>query len=412
MCEQFCSAAGIKMIAFSEAVHKVNSSAEGWGSESILLERAFGRILSEPVFADRDYPPFHRATMDGYAVNTADVIEKKIERFRIVGNIFAGDDAHLELHSGEAIKIMTGAPVPAGADAVVKKEDAREENGCVQFDIAAINAGLSIAQQGEDLKKGVQAIPHYTRITGGELSLLAALGKRMVKVQRMPNVAVLSIGSEIQSVDADVAPHQIRDSNSYSIAAMLEAYGIRPVVRTIIKDELPAIADAIRSVQVCDVLITSGGVSAGDADFVPDAMKQCGVIEVFHKIKIKPGKPLWFGVHPNGLRVFALPGNPFSVQVACKLFVERYLRASFGLTDVQPLVLPLNTARTKKTPFDEFFPARLVQDNCTKIEPLSYHTSGDITALVFENGIAHHPSLSDDLQKGDMVKFYPWNILV
>ncbi|HVN49360.1 MAG TPA: molybdopterin molybdotransferase MoeA [Bacteroidota bacterium] len=397
------------MISFREALQAITSSAKAWGSETVLLERALGRVLAENIIADRDYPPFHRATMDGYAIKANDVVEKKIRKFHIVGEIFAGDDKHIELHSGEAIKIMTGAPVPLSADAVIKKEDAREENGSVVFDAEQIKPGLAIARQGEDLARGAQAIPERTRITAGVSSLLAALGSRMVNVQRLPSVAILSIGNEVQSVDAEVAPHQIRDSNSYAVASMLEAYGIRPAVRTIIQDDLSALADAIRSVQVCDILITSGGVSAGDADFVPAAMKQCGVQEVFHKIKIKPGKPLWFGRHANGLTVFALPGNPYSVQVACKLFVESYLRACFGLPAMQPLVLPMNNARTKKTPYDEFFPAKILTDQATRIEPLVYHTSGDITAALFADGIAHHPAGLDDLAKGSGVEFYGWS---
>jgi molybdopterin molybdotransferase len=397
------------MISLDAALQRILASKADWGTEIGSLEQSLGRVLAEDVFADRDYPPIIRATMDGYAIKVQDFLEKQIKEFRIIGEVFAGDNKNFGIRSGETVKIMTGAAVPDSADAVIKKEDAQEVNGIVRFEIKDVNPLQFIARKGEDLSAGALAVNKHTQIHAGIFSLLAALGKKNVEVMRLPKVAILSVGNEIKPITDSVEDFQIRDSNSFSIKGFLHQYSIAPTENKIVKDDKHSIAAAVEAVMDCDVLISSGGVSVGDADFVPEAMKQCSIQEIFHKVNIKPGKPLWFGAHPNGLRVFALPGNPFSVQVACKIFIEPYLRSQFGLPPVQPLLLPLSDGKKKKTNFDEFFPAKLFTDEQTHVQPLPYNTSGDITALIHAHGIAHHPSSSDDLQKGDAVKFYPWN---
>jgi molybdopterin molybdotransferase len=157
-----------------------------------------------------------------------------------------------------------------------------------------------------------------------------------------------------------------------------------------------------------DIIIITGGVSAGDADLVPQALAACGVQEIFHKVKIRPGKPIWFGRHPGGARVFALPGNPFSVQAACRLFIEPYLRACFDLPAAEPLVLPMGRAKMKRVSFDEFFPAKISNLRGAHIELLHHHSSGDITAVLDADGIAHHPAGAGDLMDGEFVDLYLW----
>jgi molybdopterin molybdotransferase len=225
----------------------------------------------------------------------------------------------------------------------------------------------------------------------------------------LPGVTIFSTGKEIKPVDFPVEQFQLRDSNSYTIAASLKHFGIEPSVRKIVQDDLHSLITAIQSVLTYNILILSGGVSAGDADFVPAALKECGVEEIFHKVKIKPGKPIWFGKHPNGLRVFALPGNPFAVQVACKIFIEPYLRSCFGLTPAHPLSIPISIERKKRVPFDEFFPAGFLHNNSLEVEPLSFNGSGDISAILNSAGIVRHSSAANDLTKGERVEFYPWN---
>jgi molybdopterin molybdotransferase len=396
------------MVSLEEALQKIIAARAPWVAESVPLDQALGRVLAEDIIADRDYPPFNRATMDGYAVKSDDILGNRAPEYRVLGEIFAGDGTSFTLRSGEAVKIMTGAPVPDSADAVIRTEEADEHAGVVTFRSAGFKRLQNIARRGEDSKKGALVLTEHLRINFGHLSLLAAVGKNEVRVIRRPRVAIISTGNEIQPVTGTVAVHQIRDSNCWAITGFLRQYSIEPVKTMLVRDTLEDLTKEIGSVMDCDIVIVSGGVSAGDADLVPRALMQCGVEEGFHRVRIKPGKPLWFGQRPDGARVFALPGNPFSVQTACRIFLDPYIRACFHLHANRPLQLPLHTARKKRTELDEFFPAALTGDGMTHVDPLLYNTSGDITAMAGSDGIAHHPADAGDLKEGDIVQLYLW----
>jgi molybdopterin molybdotransferase len=397
------------MISLAEALGHITASRAEWGVERVPLVHSVGRVLAEDVAADREYPPFDRATMDGFAVRTDDLLRSPGESYRVIGTVFAGDDALFTLHAGDAVKIMTGAPVPESADAVIKKEEADDRGGVVRFRAAEFTRHQNIARKGEDSRKDEQVLAKGVRIESGQLAVLAAVGKSEVQVVRIPRVAVLSTGNELQPVTGTVAPHQIRDSNGWAIAGFLRRHAIEPMTTVIVRDTLEDLTRAIASAIDCDILIMSGGVSAGDADLVPQAMTACGIRNVFHRVKIKPGKPLWFGTGADGIRVFALPGNPFSVQTACRIFIEPYIRVCLHLPPGQPLRLPLHEARKKKTALDEFFPAAMVANETTHVAPLSYTTSGNITATVGSDGIALHPAGNGDLKKDETVDLYLWN---
>ncbi|HLP18543.1 MAG TPA: molybdopterin molybdotransferase MoeA [Bacteroidota bacterium] len=398
------------MISFNEAIDSINLLATDWGVESVPLEDAAGRVISEPVEADREYPPFNRAAMDGYAVRSGDILEKGIREFRVVGEIFAGQPAAIVVQSGEAVKIMTGAPVPDTADAVIKREDAVETPGGVAFHVDEFVRHQCIAKKGGDIAHGGVIINNSLQIGTGEFSVLASLGKSHVNVFRRPRVALISTGDEILPVGETPASYQIRDANRYSIAGMLDRFRIRPMFTAIVRDEAEVLRRTIESALDNDLLILSGGVSAGDADLVPGILAACGVREQFHRVKIKPGKPLWVGSHPRGARVFALPGNPYSVQAACRLFIDPFLRACFHLPAQAPLLLPMRQARKKQTQFDEFFPARIVNTATgAHAEPLAYHSSGDITASLGTDGMVRHPAGAGDLRAEEIVDLYLWN---
>lgn len=396
------------MISLEEAVQTIISFRSDWGTETIPLDQSLNRVLAEDIAADRDYPPFNRSVVDGFAVRSEDILKKHIPEFRVVRTMYAGDRPIDSLHSGEAVKIMTGAAVPSDADAVVMKEDAVLRGEYVSFNAEKILEYQHIASKGKDAQKGTVVISKHTQIHFGLLSVLASLGKNEVRVFRLPRAAIFSTGNEITPVDSSVTAYHIRDANSFSIAGFLQQYSISPAEKRIISDDYASIVAAIEKAIQCDMLIMSGGVSAGDADVVPSALKQCGVQEIFHNVKIRPGKPLWFGSHPNGLRVFALPGNPFSVQVACKIFIEPYIRACVRLAPVEPLRIPLSVGRKKKISFDEFFPAKLSNSPSLQIIPASFNGSGDITAIQHADGIAHHPALMNELEPETLLNFYSW----
>jgi len=396
------------MISYDEALNHIVSSRIDFGSEEIPIENAFGRILAEDIFADRDYPPFNRAMMDGYAVRAEDVLENKISEFHVAGEVFAGDGGSYNLMKGETLRIMTGAPVPDNADVVIKKEDAIPKDRAVSFNIQKINLYHNIACRGEDIQRHQLVINRNVQIDFRHLSLLASLGKEKMKVVRSPKVNILSTGNEVVPVRFSPEPWQIRDSNSYSITGFLKNYQIEPSTVKLAQDDLDNITSSVLSILDCDLLIISGGVSEGDADFVPTALKRCGVKEIFHKVKIKPGKPIWFGQHPNGSRIFALPGNPLPVQIACKIFIDPFLRSCFGLQSAKVICLPIGVERQKKIIFDEFFPVKIYGSQQPEIIPLSFNGSGDIMAVLNSSGVARHDAVAGDLKKGDVIEFYPW----
>ncbi len=398
------------MTTVAEAQNSIFSFAKTFGTESVTLEKSFGRILTPPIRADRDYPPFNRSMMDGYAVQSADFQADKNRSLPVREYIHAGSVGEQTVISGTCSKIMTGAPLPAGADAVVRVEDTHEENGVVTFRIEAIRAGQHIAQRGEDARHGEVLLGGNQWITPPIVSVLALTGNTQVLVARLPRIGIISTGNEIVSVSAPILPHQIRDSNAWALRGLLSTYQITDVATTLAVDDKATMRQSIAGfLAEKDIILLSGGVSRGDADYVPEVLQSLGVQQVFHRVRIKPGGPLWFGVTTGGKAVFGLPGNPVSVQVAGKLFIEPYLRMCFGLPRLFPLGLPFLENRTKKTPFDEFFPCQLItQKGRTGVQPVRYNSSGDSTATAKSNGIAWQPAETEHLYPDDLVQFYEW----
>ena len=398
------------MTTVSEAQHSICQQAKTFGSERVALAQAFGRVLVQPIRADRDYPPFNRATMDGYAVQSADFGTGNPSGLRITGYIAAGSAALFEVAAGTCSKIMTGAAVPPGADAVIRVEDAQAENGRAFFSVDTVKAGQNIAKRGEDARQNDILISGNQLITPQVVSVLAVAGRHEVEVARLPKVGIVSTGNEVVPVGVLVLPHQIRDSNAWAMRGFLHRYGITDVTVVLAADDKAALAQAVAGLLLSeDTILLSGGVSRGDADYVPEVLQSLGVRQVFHRVRIRPGGPLWFGVALGGKAVFGLPGNPVSVQVGCKLFVEPYLRACFGLPMPVPVYFPMLESRMKKTPFDDFFPCRLITEHgTTGVKPVRYNGSGDIAATLHSHGIALQPAAAEHLAANAPVAFYAW----
>lgn len=397
------------MVSIEQALELITAQARSFGTEKVSVYQALNRILAEDLVADRDYPPFNRATMDGYAVQSADFLEGGVRELDWLETILAGTVATQQVLPGTCIKIMTGAPVPAGADAVIKVEETEAKNGKVLFETKSFKAGQNIARQGEDAHQGDVLIKRNQRVDAAVISALAVIGQQTVEVHRLPTISVLSTGNEVVPFDSPILPHQIRDSNSFSIRMFFRSYEVHSVYTGLLPDDKQELADSLRSLLNKDMIILSGGVSKGDADHIPEVLRGLGVKELFHRVQIKPGAPLWFGVTPSGGVVFGLPGNPVSVQVACKIFIEAYLRACFGLAIQQPLFLPLATARTTRSAFDEYFPCRIDSTSgLSRLVPLRYNGSGDIAATLQSDGLALHPATAADLAENAVIAFYGW----
>jgi molybdopterin molybdotransferase len=397
------------MTTVAEAIHLITTRAKSFGREKVAIDAAFNRVLAQDIVADRDYPPFNRATMDGYAVQSADFLEKKLTCLQVLENLFAGGVATRQVTSGTCIKIMTGAPAPQGADAVIRVEDTRQEGDKVYFTNTSVKAGQNIAKQGEDARKADTLIPKNQWIDATVMGGMAVTGYAEVLVEKLPGVAIISTGNEVVQVGQSVEPHQIRDSNTYAIKSFFRQFQIQSPETILAPDSKTALTEVINSVLNKDLVVLSGGVSKGDADYVPEVLQALGVQQIFHRIQIKPGAPLWFGMLPNGGAVFGLPGNPVSVQVACRLFIEPYLRTCFGTKLREPLLFPLLKEKPKKSKFDEYFPCKIVTEGTTSgVIPLRNNSSGDIGATLGSDGVALHPHAVETLTKNTPVQFFFW----
>ncbi|HVB02142.1 MAG TPA: molybdopterin molybdotransferase MoeA [Chitinophagaceae bacterium] len=397
-----------QLISLEEALQSILQQAQPPEEETLPLESSFGRVLAEQIIADRDYPPFNRATMDGYACSFED-IHLGQNTFMLAGTVMAGEPAGILPGKGTCVCIMTGAPVPEGADTLIKLEDTVLGKDQVVFSGAAVKRGQFIARQGEDARNGQLLLNEHCIIDPSLAALLASLGKANVRVCRLPAVALVSTGNEILPIKGKPSPYQIRDCNSWALKAFLMQYRISEVTSIRLPDDPVKLAAAIEPLLERDILILSGGVSKGQADHVPATLKSLGVQEIFHRVRIKPGQPLWFGKFPGGCLVFGLPGNPVSVQAAFKVFIEPFLRKSLGLTPVPEIFLPLGRGREKRTSFDEFFPVRLENDHsATLLFPVSYHSSGDFLSTTLSHGLALHPAEEKDLMEGQLLKYLSW----
>lgn len=312
--------------------------------EVVELKAALGRVLRESITAGRCLPPWDSSAMDGFAVRAAEV--RLGEPLPVVGVVAAGHPATTPLLAGTTVRIMTGAPLPAGADAVIMKEEADEQKDQVRFRALA-EPGQHIRRAGEDIVTGEVVLPAGTVLGPGELGLLAALGRTLVQVHRRPQVAIVSTGDELVAADVAPGPGQIVNSNAHALLAQVMEVGAVGRVLPIAADDRDAIAACFAEAARADVVISTGGVSVGEFDYVRTALAMLGAVEQFSKVAMRPGKPLQFLLMPPGGRpaqsgppvggggevlVFGLPGNPASSMVSFELFVRPALRRLLGFT--------------------------------------------------------------------------------
>lgn len=375
------------------------------------LEKAFGFVLRETIRADRPLPPFNRSAMDGYAVRHAD-LAKGVRRFRCVGTLEAGAAWRGKVRPGECLKIMTGAPVPAGCDAVEQVEKSKADGVFVQLFTDAPERWQHIHRMGADCKNGARLIAPGEPLTPGRVAVAASVGAASVTVTRAIRVAVIASGSELVGAARKPAPYQIRDSNSRFLLARLAA--IPWTTATFcgaIKDDPRLLRRALASaLKKNDVLIVTGGVSMGDRDHIPDVLMECGVQNRLYKSAIRPGKPIWFGVKGK-TAVFGLPGNPVSVAATFSEFVLPALRkmAGFGVAVPPALRLPLMIPARKKHALREFRVGCYVDGGASVAPVPGYQGSGDFVSAGRSDGLIVIPEEARELPAGTVVEFHPWN---
>lgn len=314
------------MIPVSEAIRIVVAQAQPLATEIVSIEEACGRLLAQDIVADSDLPPFDRSQMDGYALRASDV-QSVPAKLKIVGESAAGRGWHNELKPGEAVRIMTGAPVPAGADSVQQVELTREANlpnGDAEVEVLeAVTLGRSIVVRGSEIKAGETVLRAGERINAATMAVLASFGCAEVSVSRRPKVAVLATGSELVPVAQKPGQDQIRDSNNFTISAYAELAGAAVERLPLAGDDTNLLKQQIvAAAERNDVVITSGGVSVGVYDFTKPALRELGATIYFERVALRPGKPTVFARLPNGTLFFGLPGNPVSVSVTFNLFAR------------------------------------------------------------------------------------------
>ena len=326
------------MISVAEARARILATARLTAAEWISLDRAAGRALAEPLVARHSHPPADVSAMDGYAVRAADIASLPA-RLTLIGTAAAGHGFAGRLGAGGAVRIFTGAPVPAGADTVVIQENADAEGKAVIIREPA-RQGLHIRKAGSDFFKDAMLLKPGSRLTAPALALAAGAGHAALTVRRAPRMAILATGDELVRPGEPMGEDQIVSSNGIGLAALARAAGAEPFDLGIAPDRSDAIAASIRAAKGCDVLVTIGGASVGDHDLVRPTLEAEGVVIDFWKIAMRPGKPLMFGRHPDGMLVLGLPGNPVSSLVCGLLYLRPLLLALQGL----PPDLPEATA--------------------------------------------------------------------
>ena len=300
------------------------------GIETVRLEQALGRVLAEDVYANRDQPPCDVSAMDGYALRSTDLSGIPVT-LTIVEDIRAGDMPTQFIQAGQCARIMTGAPVPQGADAVLRVEDTQSAGGNLVQIKAAVKAGNDIRYLGENMRNGEIVLTSGTEITPGVVGILATVKCARLQVNRHPRVAILSTGDELEDMDDPVDPNKIPNSNSYALMAQVQALGIEPVLLGIARDDPAELAEYLQRGLHFDVLLVSGGSSVGVHDHVRPTLENLGVNMLFWRVAMKPGHPLAFGTTAR-TAVFGLPGNPVSGMVCFEEFVAPALRQMMGHT--------------------------------------------------------------------------------
>ncbi len=395
------------MIPVSEAISIVLDHTTKLEVESVGLSDSLDRVLAEDIIADCDLPPFDRAQMDGYAVRADDVATSPA-RLRIVGESAAGRGWHNEMKAGEAVRIMTGAPVPVGADAVQQVELTRESADAQFVEILEpADAGRSIVRQASEIMKGETVLRAGEDINAAMIATLASFGYAEVKVGRQPRVTVMATGSELVDVNRKPGKDQIRDSNNYTLAAYAKLAGATVERLPLAGDDTAELKRQMaEAADRSDVLITSGGVSMGVYDFTKAALKELGAEIFFERVSLRPGKPTVFARLGKTL-VFGLPGNPVSVAVTFNLFARTALRAMQGAKQAELIGETAVLARDLKGSIEResYLPAVLRTDaqGTLLAEPLKWGGSSDFVAFARATALINVPAGVKMVEAGECV---------
>ncbi|MDI6733428.1 MAG: molybdopterin molybdotransferase MoeA [Planctomycetota bacterium] len=412
------------MITVEKALEIIRENLPEPQFETVGLSDASGRVIAEDVLSDIDMPPFDKSAMDGYAVRSEDIKLPPVE-LEVLEIVPAGKTPVKEVKPGKAIKIMTGAPVPSGADAVIMVEDTQYEPATRTVRVfKGVKKHVNICFKAEDLKEGDKVVNSDTKLTPQHIGLLAAVGKSRLRAYKYPSITIATTGDELVEITqlrCKMGTAEIRNSNTYSLMAQLNKVGFKPVSLGIIRDDMETLTEKISEGLKgggADILILTGGVSMGDYDIVEDVLKKLKVDILFNKVAIKPGKPFVFGRASRGGGagglIFSLPGNPVSCFVITEVFIKAALSILCADKTIKNQIVQavLKKPITNTSNRQQYIPARLWEtergqkadrDALWMVEPLASHGSADIVSICRANAFIIVPPDSAPLEAGAVV---------
>lgn len=394
-----------------EALSIILESVSTAPSEKVALCAASGRILAEPIFADRPFPAFDRVMMDGIALNSSAIAEGQ-KTFEIEGLARAGDPAKSLERTTRCLRINTGAVLPEGCDQVIPVEQLVEDSETTITLDASVTANPYeyVHRMGSDFAEGASLIGPGVSIGAKETGVLASVGKAMVGVAQAPKLTILSSGDELVNIDQHPLPHQIRRSNSHALEAACTALGVSAELRHI-ADDPESIEGALKDIlESGNWVVFSGGISKGTHDFIPDTLEKLGANKRFQWVKQRPGKPMAFYSTAQGAPIFALPGNPMSTLACFHRYVVPAIRKTLGIANVSTQYIQLSEAFTFNKPLALFLPVRLIHSPSgqSTAEPVPTQNSGDFASIMDTDGFIELPANREEFEAGEAFAFYPW----
>lgn len=391
------------MISVEKAKQAVKENINILSVENISIENAYGYILAEDIYSPLALPPFNQSSMDGYAFILNDF--KNNLPIKIIAEVAAGDSYKNTLKSGEAIRIFTGAAVPVGADCIVMQEKVMVEKDRLQILDIGLNLNANIRLKGSQIEKNKFALSKGTKITAGTIGFIAGMGLSTINVVRKPKVNVIVTGSELIKPGNQLKAGQVFESNSYSLLAALTSMNISAEsVQSVSDNEEQVNSIIAKSMDSCDVLLVSGGISVGDYDFVERALKKLEVQSVFYKVKQKPGKPLFFGKYKKTL-IFALPGNPAAVLSCFYEYVYPAIRLMMGFKNpfLSQIQMPLAGNYPKKKGLSFFLKGKIMDNT---VYPLEGQESYILSSFALADCLIYLPEESENIKTGELVEVH------
>jgi molybdopterin molybdotransferase len=395
------------MISYEEALRNILEAISPLGVEKVNILDALGRVIGEDICAGRSIPPKNNSAMDGYALRAGDTAGASPEhpvRLEVVEDIPAGVVPQKRIGPGQAARIMTGAPIPEGADAVLRMEDTKKDGTRVAI-FVAVEKGRDIRYQGEDVRQGEAVIARGDVIRPAEIGMLASLGRSFIFVHQRPTVAIVSTGDELVDIDETSSPWKIINSNGYSLAALVKECGATPMQMGIARDKREDLIATFRAAMRADLIVSSGGVSVGDYDLVKEIMKEVGNQMQFWRVAMRPGRPLAFGVLEN-IPLLGLPGNPVSSMVSFQQFVRPAILKMLGHKNLFRRTVRARLAEgvEKTRGFRHFIRAQIRRDaDGYVVVTTGEQGSGILKSMVRANGLIVIPEEADLVRAGEMV---------